>query len=985
MSSSQNPTTPGAAEGDAPAASAPAINPSSPSSPASPPSPASAASSLSAASAASPASPASSARVPSPTMSSSPVVASARDARWSALQPVDEDEAPPHVLERLFHPRSVALIGGNDDPTSIGGAILDNLQRAGYDGDLVVVNPDPAAPATIGRFPVLKSIAALTAPPDLAIIATAAPTWAPTLEQLASVHARFAMVVSPGSPIRECCASDAQVAEEIEASRALARLASRLGIRLVGPGSIGLVHPASKLDASFARAIPSPGSLALITRSGATLAALLDMATGSGIGVSLAVSCGQGSDIDTGEVLDFLTFDPTTRSIALVVESIHDSRAFVSTLRAAARAKPVVVLHAGGQLLGELERAAFDAAIARSGAVRVDTFGDLFSAVESLSTRRMPRGERLGVVVNGPGLAMLAANACATHRVEMVTCADGTRLRDVGEAATPAQFAEATEALVAERANDAVLALFSPTRMAGAGEVADALLAVAQSRSASALLCCLVGAEDAVIGRDRLNDAGLVVFDTPDAAVRGFAVLAEYQRNQRQLLEAPRQAEQSRPLEVARIDALLAAAAARSESQLDEWSTHSLLDACGIPIASALYTGDIDEASAWSRQGGYPVRLAVIPPKDARGEVPLDAKGRPIKGEERIDIRSERELRGAAAALRGRWLERWPEATFTGFRLRRMLDGRDTLALRVTIEVDPTFGPVLRFGAGGRAALLAPGLATALPPLTRMLAEDMIAATPVINFLRNDPGFATVHELLIDTLLALSELAVRYPAIRMLRIDPIYADVRGLTAGAAKILIDPTNPQHDLRHGHLAIHPYPVELEKRTTLKNGRDVFIRPIRPDDAPLISALFDTLSDQTRHWRFLHPIKMLTPQMIARFTQVDYERDLALVGLTLKDPADPAAGELMLGVTRYVREADESRAEFAIVVTDDWQGTGLASALMSELIAHARRIGLKRLVGLVHRQNLRMLQFMRRQGFRIDRSTSEPSLQVTTLDLP
>ena len=919
---------------------------------------------------------------PSP---SPPVVATARTTQWTtAIKPVEDDEAPPHALERLFHPRSIALIGGNDDPATIGGAVLANLLSGGYGGGLVVVNTDPAAPETAAGQPVLKSIAALEPVPDLAIIATDAATWAATLDQLAAAHVRFAMIVSPGSRIRECCASDDEVSAEAAAGRALAEQARRLGIRLVGPGSIGFLHPASRLDASFARAMPPAGSLALVTRSGASLAALLDLALGSGIGVSLALACGDGADIDTGDCLDFLTFDPSTRAIALVVEAINDSRAFVSTLRAAARAKPVVVLHAGGNLLDDLERAAFDAAIARSGAVRVDSFDDLFSAVESLSAPRMPRGEQLGIVTNGPGLAMLAADACASHDVEMVTCADGSRLRDLGEAATPRAFADATAALVAEHSNDAVLALFSPTRMAGAAEIADELLVLARSRPAPALLCCMVGGEDAALGRARLNDAGLVVFDTPEAAVRGFAVLAEYQRNQRQLLEAPRQAEQSRPLDLARIDEVLASAAARGETELDEWSTQSLLDACGIPIASALYTADIDEAAVWARQGGYPVRLAVLPPKDGGGEAPRDAEGRPIKGEERVDIRSERELRGAAAALRGRWLEHWPEATFTGFRLRRMLDRRDTLALRATIEVDPTFGSVLRFGAGGRAALLAPGLATALPPLTRLLADDLIAATPIINFLKVEPAYASVHDLLIDTLLALSDLAVRYPAIRMLRIDPIYADVRGLTAGAAKIVIDPANPPSDLRHGHLAIHPYPVELEKRVTLKNGREVFIRPIRPDDAPLIEAFFDTLSDQTRHWRFLHPIKMLTPQMIARFTQVDYERDLALVGLARKDPDDPAAGDMLVGVTRYVREADASRAEFAIVVTDSWQGTGLASVLMAEMVAHARRVGLKRLVGLVHRQNVRMLNFMRHQGFRIDRSTSEPSLQVTTLDL-
>lgn len=892
---------------------------------------------------------------------------------------VEEGEAPPHALERLFRPRSLAVIGGSDDPAMIGGALLDNLLRAGFAGPVVVVNPDQPR---VRELPTVARIADLETPPDLALITTGPETWSQAISDLGQINAPAAMIVSAGAPTRDCCGSEETVDRHSATCRALADQAAELGIRLVGPGSIGLAHPSSRLDATFARALPPAGTLALVTRSGASLAALLDLAAGSGIGVSLAIASGDGDDIDFGDILDFLTFDPATRGIALMVESIKDSRFFVSALRAAARAKPVVVLHPGSHLLHEEERAAFDAVIARCGAVRVASFGELFSAVESLSTGRMPRGERLGVVTNGPGLALLAADACATHRVAMVTCADGSRLRDLGEAATASQFAEATAALIAERANDAVLAMFSPTRIAGSAEIARALIPMA--KQAPALHCCVIGGQDAVIGRDLLNEAGLVVFDTPGAAVRGFAVLAEYQRNQRQLLEAPRQETQTRPLDEATIDRLLEVAAASGQTVLDESATYRLLEACGIPLSNALYTGSIDEAATWARSHGYPIRLAALPPEDDNGMPLKDDEGRPVKGEERINIRSERELRGAAAALRGRWLERWPGGTFLGFRVRRMLDGRDTLALRVTIEPDPTFGPVLRFGAGGRAALLAPGLVTALPPLTRRLAEDLVAASPVANILDRFQDLTTASDSLIDTLLAISDLAVRYPAITSLRIDPIYADLRGLTAGGAKITIDPANPQSDIRHGHLTIHPYPVELEKRVTLKNNREVFIRPIKPDDAARISAFFDTLSDQTRHWRFLHPIKVLTAQMIARFTQVDYERDLALVGLTKADPDDPASEEMIVGVTRYVREADAGRAEFAIVVTDDWQGTGLASALMSEMVTHARRIGLRRLVGLVHRQNLRMLSFMRHQGFRIERSVSEPSLQMSILDL-
>ncbi len=898
---------------------------------------------------------AASARAPSVTAPAAPWFSNPS----AVVKPVEEGEAQPHALDRMFRPRTVAVIGGSDDVASIGGAVLHNLVRGGFDGRIDVVNPGHRR---VRDRPSVASARELAEPPDLAVVATPAHTWSEVLDDLGRIGAKSAVILSPGSDHRGAAGSTTKSVE----SR-LAEQARRYGIRLIGPGSLGLARPADRLDATFGRSLPPAGPLALVTRSGASLAALLDLAEGSGVGVSTAVATGDGSDIGLGDVLDFLTFDQATRSIALMVESIGDTRTFVSALRAAARTKPVVVLHAGSRLACESERAAFAAMLARCGAVAVDSFGAMFSAVESLSSTPLPRGERLGVVANGRGLGLLAADACAAHRVSLASPAGLPNPYDVGEAATAGQFAEAMAAMAASSDVDAVLALFSPTRLAGAEETARALTATPRRVPT---LYALLGLADAALGRQLLNAAGHVVFESPDAAVRGISVLAEYQRNQRQLLEAPRQEPQTRPIDESTIDALLAAAARHGRPVLDDTTTDELLAACGIASAGTLLTADLDEAAAWARRHGYPIVLGVVP---AEPVAVIDERG---------DIRSERELRGAAAALRGRWLETWPQATFTGFRVRRMFDSRDALPLRLTIETEPTFGPVLRFGAGGRAALLAPGLSTGLPPLSRPLAEAMVAAAPVASLLAGSASADATRDAVIDTLLAIATLAVRYPAIRSLQIDPLHADDRGVTAIETVITIDPALPRRDSRHGHLAIHPYPVDVEKHVTLKDGRPVFIRPIRPDDAAMGVAFFEALSAQSRHWRFLHPIKMLTPQMIARFTQVDYERDMALVALPEAGEAD--APSQIVGVARYVREPDAGRAEFAIVVADAWQATGLASAMIDQLIAHARLMGLRRLVGHVHGQNLRMLAFMRRHGFRIDSSTLEPSLLLATMHL-
>lgn len=874
--------------------------------------------------------------------------------------PVESGEAPLHALERMFRPRSLAVIGGSDDLESIGGAVVDNLLRSGFAGriDLVNLRHD-----RVRDRPAVRSVRDLAEVPDLALVTSPPASWARVVDDLGRLGAGAAVLLSAGSTASAAAAS-------------LASDARRLGVRLLGPTTIGLARPSSRLDATFARALPRAGPLALVTRSGAALAALLDLAEGSGIGVSTAVCAGDEIDVGLGDILDFLTFDPTTRSIALVVDAIDDSRSFTSALRAAARTKPVVALQAGAGLARGSERAAFRAMLARCGAVGVDDIGELFSAVESLSGATLPRGDRLAVVANGPGLGRLAADACVAHRITLATLPGLDNPLDAGEAATAKRFVEALDAVAASEQVDAVLAVLSPTRLAGAEETAQLLIA-GQRRLPT--LYAVLGLADGARGRQTLNAAGHVVFETPDAAVRGFAALAEYQRNQRLLLEAPRQEPQARPIDEAAIDRLLQAAAATGSPVLDAAAADALLAACGIASAGTFVATDVDAIAAWSRRQGYPVVLATVP-GDASAPV-----------EQRRDIRSERELRGAAAALQGRWLEAWPKQPFAGFRVRRIFDTRNALPLRIAIDSDPTFGPVLSFGAGGGAALLAPGLATALPPLSRRLADDLVTASPMTSLLGGSPAAEAMRAAAIDALLAVSALAVRYPAIRMLRIDPLQADARGVTAIDTQITIDPALPRCDARHSHLAIHPYPVEAETRLALRDGTTVFIRPMRPDDAERVVGFFDALSEQSRHWRFLHPIRVLTPQMIARFTQIDYERDMALVALPQPEqqateqpaPERPAPAQIV-GVARYIREASATRAEFAIVVADAWQGVGLAHALMDRLVAHARGMGLRRLVGHVHGQNHRMIGFMRRQGFRIEHSPLEPGLLLATADL-
>lgn len=896
------------------------------------------------------------------------------------LKPLEEGEAPRHALEPIFRPASIAVVGASERPDSIGRAVLENLVAGGFRGRLDAVNPKHDA--VLGT-PCARRVADLPERPELAVVAIPAAAVVRTLRELGRIGTRHAVVLSGG--FAETGPRGRKLQDEMLA------VAARTGIRLIGPNCLGIARPSSRVNATFARSKILDGSLAVVSQSGAVCAALLDFAEGNGIGLSTVVSTGAGINIDFGDVLDFLTYDNATRSIALYIEGIRHSRRFLSALRAAARTKPVVVLKGGRAAAGSKaavthtdalvgDDAAFQSALRRCGAVSVENFGELFDAVEWLATGRRVQGERLAVVSNGGGLGVLAADACATYRVKLAELSDVTRQRldavlpstwshgnpvDVIGDATPQRIADATAIVSEDENSDAVLAMFCPTRVADCASIATALLAARRPRPA---LFCFVGEADAGRGRAVLNQAGHSVFTTPEKAVRAFSLLAEYERSQRQLRQAPAREARACALDEPVITAVLAEAAALGRTVLGEVESKRLLAACGIPVPETTVVADADAAATVARRLGYPVALKIVSP---------DIIHKSDIGGVRLGIRDEDELRGAAAAILQRVRASRPDARLAGLAVQPMVQRRDAIELLVGTSTDPAFGPVITFGAGGVAVEVAPDASTALPPLNPLLAHDLIDRTRVARYLAGYRNVAPARiDAIVDVLLAVSALVCRFPAIRSLDINPLLADAAGVTALDARIVIDPALPLRDVRYGHLAIHPYPSELEKTVVLKGGERILMRPIRPDDAALEVAFFESLSDQARHWRFLHPIKTLSADMIARFTQVDYDRDMAFVAVPLDEPAPR-----FIGVVRYIREIDERRAEFAIVIADEWQGRGLAGALMRELVAHATGVGLQVLVGYVHSQNRRMLEFMRHQGFSLARSKEESSMTLAT----
>jgi len=908
---------------------------------------------------------------------------------------------PQHRLERLFEPRSVCIVGASERPGSIGQAAVRNLLDGGFGGRLDLVNPHHRKVFGCDCQP---RIASLKGPADVAVLAIPAPAASDALDELARLGTRHA--VMPGS-----------LALAPEHRERLRDSVARTGIRLVGPGSLGLARPGAGVNLTVARPAIAAGSLAIVSQSSAVCAALLDFAEGSGIGVSTVAALGTGIDVDVSEVLDYLSYDGTTRSIALYIDGVRDARRLLSTLRAAARGKPVVILKSGQNDVGSRARLThtdalasdhetFRSALRRCGAVSVDSFGELFSAVEWLDQGRKVRGDRLAIVTNGGGLGALAADACRRHAVGLATlgaptisalAADLPRSWSGGNPvnvlpdAPPDRIAAAVKTVAADPQSDAVLAIFCATRAADSATLAEALL---EQPPGLPTMYGFVGEADAKHGWSTMNRKGHSVFKTPEEAVRAFSIVVEYQRSQRNLLQAPPMRRATQAFDEAAIEAAIDAAIAGGQAVLDEVRSKKLLAACGIPVPETLVAKTIEEATRLADRIGYPVVLKVISP---------DIPHKSDVGGVRLDIRDKLELRGAATAIQQRLRSSPGNPRFDGFALQPMvMRGDGAFELLVGVSRDPAFGPVITFGAGGIAVEVTADTATALPPLNSLLAHDLISRTKVSRLLAGYRHLPPANrDAIADALVSISALVCRFPAIAGMDINPLLASARGVLALDARILLDPANPQRDSRYSHLAIHPYPAEVEKVVALKRAAApaaatappgaeatqpsrprVLLRPIQPDDARIEVEFFDRLSPETRQWRFLHPIKSLTPEMIARFTQIDYDRDMALVALPVTE--DGTVEERIVAVARYLREVDDSRCEFAVVVDDGWQGRGLAQAIMNHLIDHARTVGLRTMVGYVHGQNLRMLQFVRRMGFGISDAPEEPGLRQAILAL-
>jgi len=875
----------------------------------------------------------------------------------------------PHYLRPLLMPASVALVGASSKPGTIGRVVMENLLGGVFHGTLYAVNPGHRRVLARRSYP---SLAAIGKPVELALIAVPYGAVPAVLDDGAQAGVKAAIVLS---------APPVDPDEARRWQRNVLATANARGIRVLGPHSFGVIRTDIGLNATHGTVVAHPGRLALVAQSGAVCTAMLDFASSAGIGFSTVVALGGGIDVSFGELLDALLFDPGTDGILLYAEAVGDARRFLSALRQAARTKPVVVLKAGRSMErssadGPSPDAVFEAAMRRAGTVRVKTYTQLFAAARILAMSRISRGDRLAVVTNGHGPGTLAADIAADRGIALaefspatekalaavlppnVVCRNPVNVR--GDA-TPARLAAAVAATLSDPQVDAVLALHVARPGTSATDAARAVADVAR-RATKPVLGAWLGSIERREASSALEAGGVPNFYTPENAVEAFSFLAVYRHNQEWLLEVPPPQPEPHPPDLTVVERIRAEATSANRRVLTEMETHTLLATFGLPVAPAASADTLSEALATARRLGYPVTLGS---ETAALNSDLQA---PVA---RRRLRNGRMLTQAWVALLGGAAPARKRAAVI-LRKEGVFDAGHDLAIGV--HTDAVFGQVLTFGAGGTGAAGMGERVVLLPPLNERLARDLIRGTRSAAAVLGVDGDAASMDAVARVLVQVSTLVCTLPWVRSLALDPVRVGDGRAEISGARVTIDPSVKPSRRRYGHMAIHPYPIEMVADVTLPDGTPLHVRPIRPEDAELERTFVQSLSEQTRYFRFFYQLHELTPAMLARFTQVDYDRELALVAVD-----ETGNARTIIGVARYIMSPDPEAAEFAVVVADAWHGRGVARMLMTRLIDCAKGAGLKRLEGTVLRGNHNMLKFTAALGF-TTRDDPEDREQVT-----
>ncbi|KQW20622.1 GCN5 family acetyltransferase [Afipia sp. Root123D2] len=892
-------------------------------------------------------------------------------------------------LKNLLAPRSVALVGASPRKGSVGRAILGNIQKSQFKGEFGLVNPRYSE---IDGSSAAGSLAELSFVPELVVITAPATSIPGLIDEAGRRGAAGAVIISAGLGH-----GPGSLANGTE------KAAQKYGMRLIGPNCLGIMMPGANLNASFSAHMPNKGSLALISQSGAIAAGMVDWAAQRAVGFSGVVSIGDQLDVDIADLLDYFALDAETQAILLYIEAIKDARKFMSAARAAARIKPVVVVKSGrmaqgakaaathtGALAGS--DAVYDAAFQRAGVLRVSDLRELFDCAETLGRLKSPPGKRLVILTNGGGIGVLAVDrlvelggvpAAMTPEIWAKLDAvlpptwSGSNPVDIVGDAGPARYAAALEVLLADSGNDAVLVMNVQTAIARADEIAGAVTEIVrnyreQRRELSKpVLAVWIGADQKISAL--LSGAGIPNYPTEDDAVRGFMHLVRHREAVEVLAQVPPAMPSSFAPDTEGARRIVADALADDRQWLDPIEIKRLFDAYDIAMVPTYAATDAEQAVAQASvilAQGSTVVLKIM----SRDIVHKSDVGGVV-----LNLTSADAVRAAMSDILARAKTMRPDARISGVMVQAMVLRPKARELILGLADDPTFGTVMVFGCGGTAVEIINDKALALPPLDLQLARSMIERTRVSRLLRAYRDVPAVKEDAVAMVLVkLAQMAADIPEIRGLDINPLLADETGVLAVDARTAVGRVERKfRGSGPANFAVRPYPSQWQRHLEVKDGWRVFVRPIRPEDEPLIHEFLRHVTSHDLRLRFFASMKEFSHDFIARLTQLDYARAMAFVAF------DEITNEL-LGVVRIHSDSIYESGEYGILLRSDLKGRGLGWALMQLIIEYAKSEGLKAISGDVLTENTVMLAMCRSLGFEVESDPAEHDICSVRLAL-
>jgi acetyltransferase len=867
----------------------------------------------------------------------------------------------------MLNPKTVALIGASEKEGSVGRAIMENLLLS-KKSKIFPVNPNRNTVLSINCYP---NIASVPEPIDLAVIATPAKVVPETVEECGKAGVQGIVIVSAG--FREIGDEGKKLEDQIREIR------KKYAMRIIGPNCVGIIRPNIGLNASFLKARPEPGNIAFISQSGALGSAILDWAVNAHIGFSMFASLGSMIDVDFGDLIDFLGDDPDTRSIMIYMESIGNAKKFMSAARGFARNKPIIVVKPGR--FAESAKAAlshtgsmasddnvYDAAFKRAGVVRVKDVGDLFNSAEVLDSRHLPRGRRLAIVTNAGGPGVMATDELIELGGQLAKLSDES-LRQLDSSLPPywskgnpidvlgdadiGRYVNALNVCLNDPGVDGILVAYTPQGAANPAELARSIAEIAKS-AWKPIIVTWMGGEAVREARGVFAQSNIPTYETPEDAVKTYMYMYRYGRNLELLYETPAQLSVDQAPPKSHLKALISRLAREGVTTLSEANSKRFLSNYGIPITKPYMAENVETAIRLANEIGYPVVLKIAS---------HDIIHKTEVGGVATGIDSDQKLRTEYEAMMQRVKIAWPEAKILGMTVQKMIENID-YELILGARKDRDFGSVILFGMGGVGAEIFRDFSIKLPPLNQTLARRLMEDTKVYGMIQGYRGKQPADmRQLEEIIVSFSNMIVDFPEIAEIDVNPLAISGGKAYALDARIVLDRSALDHPPPFSHLVITPYPTRYVIPWRLRDGTEVLLRPIRPEDEPLEHEMLTTLSEETLRGRFFQVIKNITHEMLIRYCNIDYDREMAIVGEVRE-----AEKRRIIGIGRLIIEPDFKKGEFAVVVHDDYQRKGLGYKLVDMVIGIAHEKGLEKMYGIVLTDNRAMLRICQELGFRL-----------------